>query len=193
MPLLKRRQQYYYHSFTLVEQEPAEQEESEPFEQEESKPLEQEESEPTEQEEPNHETTRIRAADFPYETYLTSQVPPSPSSQRALATYHIGGPSSADPYHTASSDRYFWQDPNGQSFEDNRIRDLTEATNTTRYRLDLQVDMMNGMMGTIHAIISLFYVDHGFGWLDRGLLYKPLLGFRFAASWVWICLGSAIL
>ncbi|GJY21516.1 putative ribonuclease H-like domain-containing protein [Tanacetum coccineum] len=61
-----RRQQYYYHSFAPVEQEPAEQEESEPFEQEESKPLEQEESEPTEQEEPNHEVSSDRTATLKY-------------------------------------------------------------------------------------------------------------------------------
>ncbi|GJV04952.1 hypothetical protein Tco_1338521 [Tanacetum coccineum] len=45
--------------------------------------------------------------------------------------------------------------------EQNRIRDLTKATNTTRHRLDLQADTMNGMMGTIHRM------DTQMTWMQR--------------------------
>ncbi|GKD54150.1 hypothetical protein Tco_1287537 [Tanacetum coccineum] len=140
----------------------------------ESEPFEQEEFEPEEQEEPEHEQ----------ETYPASQIPPLHSSQPASTTYHIGGPSSADPYVTATraSDRYTWKGhteeymqatkprpPMARSshillgtlagytyclnqFEQNRIRNLTEAENTARYRLDLQADTMNEMMGAIHRM-----------------------------------------
>ncbi|GJW02446.1 hypothetical protein Tco_1561302 [Tanacetum coccineum] len=52
-------------------------------------------------------TARIRATDFQQETYPASQIPPLHSSQPASTTYHIRGPSSADPYVTATraSDR----------------------------------------------------------------------------------------
>ncbi|GJV88111.1 hypothetical protein Tco_1532049 [Tanacetum coccineum] len=129
-------------------------------------------------------TARIRATDFQQETYPASQIPPLHSSQPASTTYHIGGPSSADPYVTATraSDRYTWQGhteeymqateprpPMARSshillgtpadyisclnqFEQNRIRNLTKAANTARYRLDLQADTMNEMMGAIHRM-----------------------------------------
>ncbi|GJU70160.1 hypothetical protein Tco_1256419 [Tanacetum coccineum] len=126
---------------------------------------------------------------------LPSTVAPPPTQQglyhhqtarikSALTTYHIGEPSSADPYVTATraSKRYFWQDPTGQpirsykprppmvrsphvlpgtpvgfasglnQFEQNMIRELTEAANTARYRLDLQADTMSGMLGTINRM-----------------------------------------
>ncbi|GJT91775.1 hypothetical protein Tco_1080620 [Tanacetum coccineum] len=45
--------------------------------------------------------------------------------------------------------------------EQNRIQDLTKATNTARHRLDLQADTMNGMMGTIHRM------DTQMTWMQR--------------------------
>ncbi|GKC29657.1 hypothetical protein Tco_1036951 [Tanacetum coccineum] len=110
-----------------------------------------------------------------------------------LATYHLGGTSSMEPYVTTTraSDRYTWQGHMDQymiatkprplmvrsphilpgtpmgfasglnQFEQNRIRDLTKATNTARHRLDLQADTMNGMMGTIHMM------DTQMTWMPR--------------------------